>query len=281
MESSIKGRATKTWQGGTDGKESLEPLSGTSSWSRKYLSPLHTDITEVYARDLRKVAHHLPRDRLSRRSGDHRSRGYYSGEDVACGARATICATTGRIVPGLVLGFIVTGLIMQYFTAGSQRHSTEEIIRSYHEHEGKVDMRAFLPNWLAAVTTVGFGGSAALEGPSIYGGGGDRFVAVDASFGDLRLTDRDRRIMLICGRGSRYVGCVPRAAHRHCLRAGDALPRRPGPRSARAIADRLGGVVRDAQHLFWAPTPLFDFSGCTSFTRRDLYWSALLGLALD
>ena len=32
-------------------------------------------------------------------------------------------------------------------------------------------MRPFVPKLLAAVATVGLGGSSALEGPSIYGGG--------------------------------------------------------------------------------------------------------------
>jgi CIC family chloride channel protein len=74
------------------------------------------------------------------------------------------------IVPSLVAGCAFTGLIMQYFTSNPNEHSTEEVIQSYHDHEGGIDMRAFPAKLLAAVTTVGFGGSAALEGPSIYGG---------------------------------------------------------------------------------------------------------------
>ena len=44
------------------------------------------------------------------------------------------------IIPGLVLSFAATGLIMQFFTPNPDEHSTEEIIRSYHEHEGDIDM---------------------------------------------------------------------------------------------------------------------------------------------
>jgi chloride channel protein, CIC family len=75
------------------------------------------------------------------------------------------------IIPGLAIGFAATGLIMQYRTPDPNQHSTEEIVVSYHEHQGDIDMRPFWWKLLAAVTTVGSGGSAALEGPSIYGGG--------------------------------------------------------------------------------------------------------------
>jgi CIC family chloride channel protein len=74
------------------------------------------------------------------------------------------------IVPGLVLGCALTGLIMQYLTPSPNQHSTEEIIQSYHEHRGAIDMRSFPAKLLAAIATVSLGRSAVLEGPSIYGG---------------------------------------------------------------------------------------------------------------
>ena len=74
------------------------------------------------------------------------------------------------IVPGMALAFAFTGLIMQFMTSDPDEHSTEEVIRSYHEHQGDIDLHPFVAKLVAAITTVGFGGSAALEGPSIYGG---------------------------------------------------------------------------------------------------------------
>ena len=73
----------------------------------------------------------------------------------------------GVIIPITLAGFVATGLIMQFLTRDPDVHSTEEIIESYHEHQGDIDTRPFWYKLLAAVTTVGFGGSAALEGPSI------------------------------------------------------------------------------------------------------------------
>src|ERR1700734_898469 len=136
---------------------------------RRYTSLVREDLTAVYARDLRKWLIVAP----------------VIGLTTGLVITGIVVIILGKlwppvlsyylhhhwaIVPGLVLAFVVTGLIMQFLTPDPDEHSTEEIIRSYHEHEGEVDMRWFVPKLLAAVTTVGFGGSAALEGPSIYGG---------------------------------------------------------------------------------------------------------------
>lgn len=47
------------------------------------------------------------------------------------------------IIPGLLVGFVLTGLIMQFRTPDPNEHSTEEIIRSYHENQGDIDTRPF------------------------------------------------------------------------------------------------------------------------------------------
>ncbi len=84
------------------------------------------------------------------------------------------------IVPCLVFGSALTGLIMQYFTQDPNQHSTEEVIQAYHEHEGAIEMRAFPQKLLAAVTTVGFGGSAALEAAiSAKHAGANRVVVLE------------------------------------------------------------------------------------------------------
>ena len=54
------------------------------------------------------------------------------------------------IIPGVVVGFVIAGLIMQYLTPDPDEHSTEEIIRSYHEHRGDIQDAAVLSRscWL-------------------------------------------------------------------------------------------------------------------------------------
>ncbi len=180
------------------------------------------------------------------------------------------------IVPGITLGFIVTGLIMQFLTPDPNEHSTEEIIRSYHEHEGRVDVRFFVPKLIAAITTVGFGGSAALEGPSIYGG-----AAIGSwlwtKLRRLRLTDRDRRIMLICGAAA-GMSAVFRAPLTGIVFALE-MPYRDDLAHEALVPSLIASVVSFVTlSSFLGATPLFNFSGSTTFERNDLYWSALLGL---
>jgi len=182
------------------------------------------------------------------------------------------------ILPGLVLGFIATGLIMQFLTPDPNQHSTEEIIRSYHEHEGKVDTRSFVPKLMAAVTTVGFGGSAALEGPSIYGGAAiGSWLWSKLRRLPLQLDERDRRIMLICGAAA-GMSAVFRAPLTGIVFALE-MPYRDDLAHEALVPSLIASVVSFVTlSSFLGATPLFNFSGSTGFMRSDLYWSALLGL---
>jgi CIC family chloride channel protein len=246
---------------------------------RKYLSLIHEDLTAVYARDLRKWLIIAP----------------VIGLTTGLVITGVVVIILGKlwppvlsyylnhhwaIVPGLILAFVVTGLIMQFLTPDPNQHSTEEIIRSYHEHEGKIDTRSFSPKLLAAVTTVGFGGSAALEGPSIYGGaaiGSWLWTKFRRLRLGLRIDDRDRRIMLICGAAA-GMSAVFRAPLTGIVFALE-MPYRDDLAHEALVPSLIASVVSFVTlSSFLGATPLFNFSGSTGFARHDLYWSALLGL---
>lgn len=243
----------------------------------KYSSLVQTDLRTVYARDLRKWLIVAPVIGLT------------TGL-VITGVVVIILNKMWppvldyylhhhwAIVPGLVLGFIVAGLIMQFLTPDPNDHSTEEIIRSYHEHEGAVDVRSFVPKLLAAIATVGFGGSAALEGPSIYGGG-----AIGSwlwtKLRRLRLDQRDRRIMLICGAAA-GMSAVFRAPLTGIVFALE-MPYRDDLAHEALVPSLIASVVSYVTlSSFLGAAPLFDFTGSAGYTRHDIYWSALLGLAI-
>ena len=180
------------------------------------------------------------------------------------------------IVPGVTAGFIVAGLIMQYATPDPDEHSTEEIIRSYHEHQGHVQMRPFLPKLVAAVATVGLGGSAALEGPSIYGGGalGSWLWARLRRF---KLEPRDRRIMLISGAAA-GMAAVFRAPLTGLVFALE-MPYKDDLAHEALLPSLIASVVSYVTLAsFLGATPIFDLVAGATFTGRDLFWSALLGL---
>lgn len=179
------------------------------------------------------------------------------------------------IVPGLIAGFVVAGLLMQYLTPDPDEHSTEEIIRAYHEHQGRVSMRAFVPKLLAAIATVGMGGSAALEGPSIYGGG-----AIGSwlwtKLRRLRVEPRDRRILLISGAAA-GMSAVFRAPLTGIVFALE-MPYKDDLAHEALLPSLIASVVSYAtMAAFTTAGPFFTFPSTGFYTRRDLLWAALLG----
>lgn len=184
------------------------------------------------------------------------------------------------IVPCLTVGFITAGLLMQKLTPNPDEHSTEEIIQSYHEHQGDVDMKSFAPKLLAAIATVGSGGSAALEGPSIYGGGaiGSWAWTICRKMQKMGLRPRDRRIMLISGAAA-GMSAVFRAPLTGIIFALE-MPYKDDLAHEALLPSLIASVVSYAtMAAFLGAEPLFDFASSTSYTRTDLAWSAALGLA--
>ncbi len=247
---------------------------------RKYAPLIHEDLAAVYARDLRKWLVIAP----------------IIG--VITGLLTTAIAIVilkrmwppilsyylrhhWAMLPGLLLGCIATGLIMQYLTPDPDEHSTEEIIRSYHEHQGDVNMRPFLAKLAAAAATVGLGGSAALEGPSIYGGGaiGSWLWEQLRRAQRFRLDARDRRIMLICGAAA-GMSAVFRAPLTGIVFSLE-MPYKDDLAHEALLPSLIASVVSFMTlSSFLGSAPLFDFAAEPSFTRHDLLWCALLGLAI-
>lgn len=179
------------------------------------------------------------------------------------------------IVPGIAVGFVIAGLIMQYLTPDPNEHSTEEVIRAYHDHQGAIQTKPFIPKLLAAIATVGLGGSAALEGPSIYGGG----VIGAWTWEKLRkfgLQPRDRRILLISGAAA-GMSAVFRAPLTGIIFALE-MPYKDDLAHEALLPSLISSVVSYVTMAsFLGAKPLFDFASGTAYTRNDLLWSALLG----
>lgn len=247
---------------------------------RKYVPFVHKDLAAIYARDLRKWLVIAP------------IIGVITGLIIT----AIVVIILNRMwppildyflrhhwamIPGLLLGCGAAGLIMQYCTPDPNEHSTEEIIRSYHEHQGDVNMKSFFPKLLAAIATVGLGGSAALEGPSIYGGGaiGSWLWKQLRNARSFSLDARDRRIMLICGAAA-GMSAVFRAPLTGIVFSLE-MPYKDDLAHEALLPSLIASVVSFITlSWFLGSDPLFDFAAEPSFTRRDLLWCALLGLAI-
>jgi len=82
-----------------------------------------------------------------------------------------------------------------YLAAEAEGEGTNSVIDSYHHKQGKIKTRVPFIKALTSMITIGSGGSAGREGP---------ISQISAGFGSilatrLHLSDRDRRILVICG----------------------------------------------------------------------------------
>ncbi len=250
------------------------------SWLHRCAGVLHSEVSVVYERDLQKWLIIAP------------IIGIVTGlaitgiavvilQEIWPPILRTYIAHPWVIVPGVVFGCLIAGLTMQYFTPDANEHSTEEVIRSYHERQGEMDLRPFVPKLLAAIATVGFGGSAALEGPSIYGGGaiGSWIWSRLRSVQRFRLDARDRRIMLICGAAA-GMSAVFRAPLTGIVFALE-MPYKDDLAHEALLPSLIASVVSFMTlSAFVGSAPLFEFASKVSFTPRDLLWCALLGLMI-
>jgi len=245
-----------------------------SSRFGKFLSLIHSDLLAAYSRDIQKWLLVAPLI------------GVVSGLVITGVVLVILDAMWSRvlplyyrhhllIIPITTFGFILTGLIMQYLTPDPDEHSTEEIIRSYHEHQGVINFRPYWFKLLAAATTVGFGGSAALEGPSIYGGGGVGSWLWKRIWG-VKFTEADRRVMLISGAAA-GMAAVFRAPLTGLIFALE-MPYRDDLAHEALLPSLIASVVSYGTLVaLLGSEPLFGFIGSAQFAEKDLAWSALLG----
>ena len=241
---------------------------------RRYASLVREEMTATYSRDLHKWLIVAP------------ILGVITGLLITLLVKVILIWTWPRVlryylahpsamVPGWLIGFLLAGLLMQYLTPDPDEHSTEEIIRSYHERQGRVAMGPFLPKLLAAVATVGLGGSAALEGPSIYGGGA-MGSWLWAKVRKLRVEPRERRILLISGAAA-GMSAVFRAPLTGIVIALE-MPYKDDLAHEALLPSLIASVISYATtEAFTAAGPIFTFPSTGFYTRKDLMWAGLLG----
>lgn len=124
------------------------------------------------------------------------------------GLEVAVSGLFGIVVPRIdpvtvvlfpTLGLLLSGLFLQFMTVNPEVHGTEEVIEAFHERGGIFRFRSFPGKILAAVATLGFGGSAGLEGPSIYAGGAIGGFALRKMRRRLGFTDEDVRTLMVAG----------------------------------------------------------------------------------
>jgi len=140
--------------------------------------------------------------------------GAVAGVCVGLGTRAFLWSldASGRWVSRLPLGplppwvLLVAALplsvwLIRRFAPDARGHGTEAVIAAVHQRSGKIDWRVAPVKLLATIVTLAFGGSVGKEGPCAQIG-----AAITSLFADvLRLSDEDRRRLVICGIGAGFA----------------------------------------------------------------------------
>jgi chloride channel protein, CIC family len=242
---------------------------------RKYFAVVHADFSRTYTRDVGKWLLIAP------------VIGILTGAVIVLEVVLILSGIWGHllpryyahhwlIIPGVLVGFGAAGLIMRYLTPDPDLHSTDEVVRSYHEHHGDMDLKSYWPKMLASVATIGFGGSVALEGPSIYAGAG----VGSWLWTKLRrsnLTRADRKVMLISGAAA-GLAAVFRAPLTGVIFALE-MPFHDDLAHEALVPSLISSVF--AYSILVATLgsePIFAFAMTRRFHDIDLAWAAFLGL---
>lgn len=161
-----------------------------------------------------QLVHHLA---LSQIAGHHAA--------DAVGERSFFEAGDVDLVPWLIVGVmgiggLLSGLLVYTFAPEAEGHGTDAAIDAFHNRRGQIRARIPIIKMIASAITLGTGGSAGREGP---------IAQIGAGFGSclggwLKLSSRDRRILLAAGMGA-GVGAIFRAPLAGALFAGEILYR--------------------------------------------------------
>src|SRR5579863_692403 len=162
------------------------------------------------------------------------------------------------IVAVMAGGGLVSGVIVYTFAPEAEGHGTDAAIESFHHKRGFVRARIPLIKMLTSAITIGTGGSGGREGPIAQIGAG--FGSVLATC--LKLSARDRRIMLAAGMGA-GVGAIFRAPLAGALFAAEILYK---------DADLESDVIVPA-----AIASIIGYSVFSSFLPADVRFLPLFG----
>lgn len=69
-----------------------------------------------------------------------------------------------------VTGLIVAALSLRYIGGGVSGSTSDEYLHAFHDSQYRLGPRALIARVIAAIASLGTGGSLGLEGPSLYGG---------------------------------------------------------------------------------------------------------------
>lgn len=161
----------------------------------------------------------------------------------------------------VVLGGLLSGLLVYTLAPEAEGHGTDTVIQAFHMFSGRIRGRVSLVKIVASALTMGSGGSGGREGPiALIAAGFGSFLA-----GLLKLSDRDRRILVAVGMGA-GIGAIFRAPLAGALFSAEVLYREEEIEHEAlipAIVASIIGYSVFASFFGWGAlftTPSFTFS---------------------
>jgi CIC family chloride channel protein len=140
------------------------------------------------------------------------------------------------VIPAV--GGLIAGLIVSRFAPEAGGHGTDDAIDAFHRRKGVIRGRVPIVKTIASAITLGSGGSGGREGPiAQIGAGFGSFLATR-----LRLSDRERRILLAAGMGA-GVGSIFRAPLAGALFAAEVLYSNPEFESEAIIPAAISSII--------------------------------------
>ncbi len=174
------------------------------------------------------------------------------------------------------VGLTLSGLCLQFFTRNPDVQGTEEYIGAFHEHGGVFRYRSFPGKTAAAFFTLASGGSAGLEGPSIYAGSaiGSYILRKSRRLG---FSDEDVRSLMVAGAAA-GVAAVFKAPLTGIVFALE-VPYRDDLARQALIPSLVASVTSYLVLVqFLGVKPLFVLSDRYLLSTSDLAWALVVGL---
>jgi CIC family chloride channel protein len=192
-----------------------------------------------------------------------------AGENLMFPPPADIAFSPWWLLAVITIGGLLSGLLVFSVAPEAEGHGTDAVIDAFHNRGGAMRARIPLVKLIASALTIGTGGSAGREGP---------IAQIGAGFGSLlggwlKLTPRDRRILLAAGMGA-GIGAIFRAPLAGALFAGEILYRDADIETDVIIPAMIATLIAYVTYSLSLPAavrfePLF---GANLQFRLESYW---------
>jgi len=183
---------------------------------------------------------------------------------------------TPAIFVVIPLGLLTAYSIITILGKSSPGSTTHEVLRRFHYEDGRGDARNSITSPISSAITMGMGGSAGLEGPSLSIGGSISYRLSNL----LGVKGNDARILFLAGAGA-ALGAVLKAPLTGILFAIEVPYRQDLEHHVFLPAIPMAVISYLTYIAILGRTPIFQFTSSTLFpTDLELIFSVVEGLFL-